>query len=329
MSDYIISEIRDSDTRSRKKQQELLIQEGIDRDGHLDYSVGLFDDDYNIVATGSCYRNTLRCMAVSSNHQGEGLMNEVVSHLTEKEMERGYRDLFLYTKVKSAKFFNDLGFYEIARVEDHLVFMENKRDGFQSYLCNLEKEYVEGDSIAAIVMNANPFTLGHRYLVEKAARENDVVHLFVVSEDISEVPFSIRYDLVKKGVADLDNVYVHESGDYIISSATFPSYFLKEEGLVAKTHARLDIEIFKRIARTLNITRRYVGTEPLSVTTNLYNEVMKKELNTEDLECVVVPRKENESGVISASKVRELIKESNFAELKKYVPATTYDYYAK
>ena len=37
-------------------------------------------------------------------------------------------------------------------------------------------------------MNCNPFTLGHKYIVEKAARENDNVIIFVVEEDKSSFP---------------------------------------------------------------------------------------------------------------------------------------------
>lgn len=108
----------------------LLEKEGIERDKNLDYSIGLFDDNYDLVATGSCFANTLRCMAVSSEHQGEGLMNQIISHLIEFQYSRGNTSLFLYTKCNTARFFGDLGFYEIARVEGKVVFMENRRTGF-------------------------------------------------------------------------------------------------------------------------------------------------------------------------------------------------------
>lgn len=54
-------------------------------------------------------------------------------------MARGNLHLFLYTKVNSARFFGDLGFYEIARVDGTLVFMENRKNGFPGYLKALEK----------------------------------------------------------------------------------------------------------------------------------------------------------------------------------------------
>lgn len=106
-----------------------------------------------------------------------------------------------------------------------------RRDGFGSYLRELEKTKTGGRS-AALVMNANPFTLGHQYLVETAAAACDTLHLFVVSEDASLVPFAVRKKLVAEGVKHLPNVILHDSGPYIISNATFPSYFLKDEAAV-------------------------------------------------------------------------------------------------
>ena len=225
MSDYIITQIRQADKYGNHLVDELLAAEGIRRDANLDYTCGMYDDEMNLIATGSCFGNTLRCMAVSHTHQGEGLMNSIVSHLIEVQFSRENTHLFLYTKCDSARFFGDLGFYEIARINGQIVFMENKRTGFSSYLNSLEKQKESAPRIAALVMNANPFTLGHQYLVEKAASENDILHLFIVSEDASLVPFSVRKKLVMEGTAHLKNIRYHDSGPYIISNATFPSYF--------------------------------------------------------------------------------------------------------
>ena len=115
MSEYAISQIYPSDRRANTQINKLLLAEGIRRDANLDYTCGMYDDEMNIIATGSCFGNTLRCMAVSSAHQGEGLMNQIVTHLISVQFERGNTHLFLYTKCNSAKFFGDLGFYEIAQ----------------------------------------------------------------------------------------------------------------------------------------------------------------------------------------------------------------------
>ena len=329
MSDYnyTISKIYPSDKRANRQIDALLEAEGIRRDGNLDYTCGMYDEDMNLIATGSCFGNTLRCMAVSSAHQGEGLMNQIVTHLLDVQYQRGNLHIFLYTKCDSAKFFGDLGFYEIVRIDGQIVFMENRRTGFQDYLDQLAKEKEEGKKSAALVMNANPFTLGHQYLAEKAAAENDILHLFIVSEDASLVPFPVRKKLVMEGTAHLKNIRYHDSGPYIISSATFPSYFQKDQEAVIESHALLDLTVFTRIAQAMNITRRYVGEEPNSLVTGIYNEIMRKKLPEKGIECVIVPRLRSEGKAISASTVRQAIKAGNWEALKELVPKTTLDYF--
>lgn len=320
-----LTAISPRDTRAQKQADALLEREGIRRDSNLDYTCGLFDEDWNLIATGSCFGNTIRCLAVDRNHQGEGLLNRIVTHLMEVQAERGNTHLFLYTKPRSAKFFGDLGFYEIVRLDD-LVFMENRRRGFSDYRAALEKTRQEGTS-AAIVMNANPFTLGHLHLVERAAAENDTVHLFVLSEEAGPIPFAVRKRLVEAGTAYLPNMICHDSGPYIISSATFPSYFLKDEDTVIRTHAALDLEVFGRIAPCLGITRRYVGEEKASHVTALYNEAMVRRLPELGIECRVVPRLEVEGKPVSASTVRQAIHDGRLEDIRPLVPETTWSWF--
>ena len=132
-----LTEIPGSDRRGRLQVDALLEREGIRRDGNLDYTCGIFDDDWELIATGSCFGSTIRCLAVSGSHRGEGLLNQIVSHLVEVQLARGSTHLFLYTKPDSAQYLSDLGFYEIARVPGSLVFMENRRGGFERYCAAL------------------------------------------------------------------------------------------------------------------------------------------------------------------------------------------------
>ena len=328
MSNYNIAKIYPNDRFANAQIEKLLQEEGIRRDPNLDYTCGMYDEDMNIIATGSLFGNTLRCMAVSHLHQGEGLMNEIVTHLIEIQFERGNTHLFLYTKCDTAKFFGDLGFSEIARVSDQLVFMENRRTGFSDYLKKLQNSCPENaQNIAALVMNANPFTNGHLYLVEKAAAENDILHLFIVSEDASLVPYSVRKRLIMEATSHLPNICYHDSGPYIISNATFPSYFQKDESSVITGHALLDLTIFKSIAQTLHINRRYVGEEPTSQVTGIYNQIMAKELPKSDIECIIVPRLEHDGTAISASTVRQAIHDGKIESIKPLVPEATYQFF--
>lgn len=329
---YEESRIYPTDKRGQRQLAALLEKEGIRKDGSLEYTLGLFDEDGELAATGSYYKNTLRCLAVDSAHQGEGLLNRVVSRLMELRADEGVLHLFLYTKCDKVHFFRDLGFAEIARVEGLAVFLENRRDGFVRYLEGLAAETAKrapapGAVQGAIVMNANPFTLGHRWLVEEAARRCDLLHLFVVAEDASLVPFAVRKRLVEEGTADLPNVMVHETGSYMISSATFPSYFIKDQADVIQAQARLDLQVFRRIAEAVGITVRFVGDEPFSVVTAAYNRVMAEELPKAGLQCVILPRKEEGGRPISASAVRQHIHDGDLEAIRSLVPESTYRFF--
>lgn len=341
MSDttYAISSVSPGDHYIQAEVDALLEREGIHRDQHLDYTAAMLDEDYHVIATGSLFGNTLRCMAVSSDHQGESLMNAIVSHLVEVQYSRGNYHLFLYTKCDSARFFGNLGFYEITRVpEENIVFMENKRTGFQDYLAALQRETQQAEihgqaalnqsgRVGAIVMNANPFTLGHRYLVEQARAACGVLHLFMVSEDVSLVPFSVRKKLMMEGTKDIPGIVYHEAGSYIISSATFPAYFQKGDNAVIRSQAGIDANIFTEIAAALGITDRFVGDEPTSVVTGIYNEILSTALPEAGVACHIIPRKEADGKAISASTVRSCIHDGRLEDIRGLVPETTYRYF--
>ncbi|MBQ7536089.1 MAG: [Stomatobaculum sp.] len=320
--DYTVCGVGPRETWAMEEVDALLQEEGIRRDNNLDYTCVIYDDDLHVIATGSCFRNTLRCFATSREYQGEGLLARVVTHLMEYQAARGFLHLFLYTKPDSAFFFQDLGFHEIARVPDRVVFMENRRSGFLSFLTDLSRTRREGSS-AAVVMNANPFTLGHQYLAEQAAASCDTLHLFIVSEDLSLVPFSVRRRLAEEGTAHLKNVILHDCGPYIISSATFPSYFLKDDTAVIEGQARLDIAVFRKIAEACGITARWAGEEPSSQVTGLYNRIMAEELPKAGIKFREIPRRESGGVPVSASKVRLLLRDGNFEALKPLLPAST------
>ena len=325
MDEYFAVPIFPTNKRARAQMDALLEREGIERDRNLTYSAAIYDDDGQMIATGSLFENTLRCLAVDGAHRGEGLMAVIVAHLVQAQLERGNTHLFLYTKIDSARFFAPLGFTEIVRVDGRLVFMENRRDGFARYLKSLAP-YAGERPGAALVMNANPFTLGHAALAERAARENERVVLFVLSEDRSLVPYKDRLAMVKAACAKYDNVSVVSSGSYMISSATFPSYFLKDADIVTRTHAELDATLFTRIAAALNLTRRYVGEEPFSHTTSLYNEALAEVLPKAGIELAVIPRAQAQGEAISASHVRQLIHDGQIEAIRPLVPETTYAY---
>ena len=202
------------------------------------------------------------------------------------------------------------------------------------YIKTLEP-YRKGDSSSnngSIVMNCNPFTLGHRYLIEYAASRVDYLYIFVVEENKSFFPFEDRFKLVQQGTADIHNVVVLPSGNFIISAVTFPGYFYKDDLKETKIDCSNDLNVFAQyIAPALNIKVRFAGEEPLDPVTRQYNEGMNEILPRYGMQFREIPRKQDDEGVgvISASRVRKLMKEGDWDGLKKLVPQTTFDYLVK
>lgn len=291
----------------------------------LNDSTALIWDNDVLIAAGSRYGNLLKCIAVDETRQGEGLTATLITALKKDAFSQGIRHLFLYTKPQNKVIFSDLFFYSVAQTENVLL-MEDKKDGINKFL----EEFPTDNSLGktgCIVMNCNPFTLGHRYLIETAAKECDKIYVFVVSENKSKFSAEDRMEMVKRGTAHIPNVKVLPTGPYLISSATFPTYFLKDRENISQIKCLLDIEIFIRYyAPKFNITARYVGTEPLSPMTDQYNTELKRILPAHGIEIKEIPRLEISNVSVSASKVRSLIESGNVQEVKSLVPDTTYDF---
>lgn len=206
---------------------------------------------------------------------------------------------------------------------------ETKNSQLAMYQRELRKFYDENLSVGAIVMNCNPFTLGHRYLIEQACQQCAHLIVFVVEEDKSVFPFKDRFQLVKEGTNDLKNVTVMPSGQFILSSLTFSEYFNKSQLQDRAVDPSMDISLFaKEIAPCLHITKRFVGTEPNDTVTNQYNIEMKKVLPKYGIELVEIDRvlQKNGENVISASSVRKYIQKRDLGAIHEIVPGSTYQY---
>jgi [citrate (pro-3S)-lyase] ligase len=303
-----------------------LRHEGLRLDPHLEYSCGIFADGA-LIASGSCYGSTIRCLAVSDRYRGLGLLNQIVGHLLEWQQGRGRLHVFVCTKPETADLLARLGFSEIARTAQGVVFLENRADGFARYLQALSAQRQPVPRVGAVVLHANPFTLGHQFLVEQACAENDWVHLFLLSETEGPIPFPVRKELVRQGTAHLRNLTLHDGGPYIISRDTFPSYFLADDIQVAAAHCQLDLTLFLRIAHALGIQCRYVGQEPNSAVTALYNRTMQTLLPAAGIRCRVLERRCWQGSPISASAVRRALGEGRPEDIRPWVPETTYRYF--
>lgn len=178
----------------------------------------------------------------------------------------------------------------------------------------------------AIVMNCNPFTLGHKYLIEYASQKVDLLYIFVVEENKSFFSFEDRFNMVKMGVNELKNVVVVPSGKFMISTITFPEYFMKEYVREKEFDVSIDLDIFCRnIAPEFNITIRFAGEEPLDAVTANYNKNMKLLLPTYGIKFCEIPRlKDLEGNVVNATFIRKMLISKDYNSIKKYVPETTY-----
>lgn len=280
-----------------------------------------------LVGCGFLKGSMLQGIAIEPAYQGEGLSAGLLTRLISKAAEHGIYHVTLITKPEMAEHFQSLGFSQVAKAEPYATFLEFGRPTIDVYLQQLADVARDKPAQrACLVMNCNPFTKGHQYLVEQASRENEWVFLLVVEEDRSEFPFSVRMELVQQGVKELHNVSVLRGGEYVISMATFPSYFTKQEQRLP-AQATLDAEVFgQRIAPALGLRRRYVGTEPFSLVTAQYNQVLQERLPKYGIEVREVERTQIDGEVISASRVRQGLRDGDWELVQKLVPEHTWNF---
>lgn len=162
-------------------------------------------------------------------------------------------------------------------------------------------------------MNANPFTNGHRFLIQQAAAQCDWLHLFLVKEDTSRFPYEDRLDLVLKGTKRYSTFNRASRFGIHHFRATFPCYFIKEQSVINHCYTEIDLKIFRQyLAPALGVTHRFVGTEPYCSVTSQYNNDMRYWLETPTLpappiELVEIERLCFQEMPISASWVRKLL----------------------
>ncbi|WP_312951932.1 [citrate (pro-3S)-lyase] ligase [Superficieibacter sp.] len=277
-----------------------------------------------LVGCAGLAANVIKCVAVEEQLRGVNLSARLLAEVENVALARGHFHLFLCTRPCNEARFQQSGFWPVARSGNNAVLMENTPQGIERYCRSLHRHRHEGARTGAIVMNANPFTLGHRHLVEQAARQCDWLHLFVVREDASFFPFRARLNMVRAGVAHLPNVTVHEGSQYIISRATFPAYFLKESGRVQQAWSEIDVLIFRDfIAPALGVTHRFVGSEPFCDVTRQYNQTLHA-LLTPRIAVIELPRIKVSGHPVSASEVRRLLKTEQFSRIREIVPESTF-----
>ena len=340
--EHNIQELPLSSPFFRNKAERFLGENGLRLEA-LDVYCVIESEEGQILAGAGIRQDIIKCIAVAEEARSEGLVAPLVSHLISLAASRGISELKLFTKPGNQAIFESLGFHVLASAPK-AILMENGR-GLERYCAYLRSMRKEG-RCGVVVMNANPFTLGHRYLLQQAAAQVDTLFVIPVKEEGQCFPYVERNSMIKRAAENYflcsspknqfsavddkptaennqfsaaGDIIVLEGSAYQISAATFPTYFLKDLSDAAETHIRLDLDLFQRhIAPALNAEVRFVGTEPYDALTNHYNTIMK-----EVLPCVVeVPRLHG----ISASSVRKAISEGHYSEAAALCPETTHPY---
>ncbi len=300
----------------------LLNEYSLDYEYDIDYSILVYDDTL-LVATASLANNVMKCFLVIKEYSGKQITNLMFSHLVNVLNQKNIFHYFVFTQPDNQKIFSSLNMKKLVETMN-TVLLEGGEDIYR-VLGNLKKEYkISDNKKASVIINANPMTLGHLYLIETAANENKEVIVFVVSEDLSSFPFVDRFEIIKEATSHLKNVVVLPTLSYLVSKITFPKYFLREDQLITDEQTLVDVLVYKEYyTKIFNINRRYLGEEPFSYNTDKYNKVLKDHLGGH---IKIIKRKEVDESIVSASLIRKLIKENNIEEIKKYVPSATYNY---
>lgn len=337
--------------RQRQRIEAFLKRNGL-RFDDMHYYAAITDDDGEMIAGGGLKGNVIKCVAVDDAHKGEAIANTLISHLIAHANEEGHSNVMLFTKPKNRQLFESLSFRLLAEAPE-AVLMETGIGGIYNTVEALKKIKEEGEVCkennqeckkeektnlnittpqplttttplrGVVVMNCNPFTLGHRYLIEQAAKQVERLFVMVVREDCSLFAYAERKAMVEQGVAHLENVTVIDGSEYAISQATFPTYFLKRLDDAADTQMLLDLDLFRRhIAPALGATVRFVGTEPTDQLTRRYNELMHEVLT----DVREISRLEKDGNAVSASRVRKAMEQGDMSTIRQLVPPTTLPY---
>ncbi len=300
----------------------MLHKNNLDYEYDVDYSIFVYDDE-KIIATASIANNVMKCFLVLPEYQHMNITNIMFSHLVNELHKKNIEHYFVFTTPDNEKVFTSLNMKKIVKTMN-TVLLEGG-EYINDVLQRLKKEYnVSNHKKSAVIINANPMTLGHLYLIETAAKQSKELLVFVVSEDLSSFPFQDRFEIIKEATAHLDNVTVIPTLSYLVSKLTFPKYFLREDQLITDEQTLVDVLVYKQYyTKIFKIHHRFLGEEPFSYNTDKYNQVLKTYLGNH---IIIIKRKEVHGNIVSASLVRKLIKANKIDKIKEYVPLATYNY---
>ncbi len=309
----LVREIPISNAFFRHRVESFLLANSL-RLEKVDAYYAILDEDENILAGAGISGDVIKCVAVGEESRSGGLMIPLISHIV--SVSEG-RNLKVFTKPQYRAVFESLGFSQISAAPK-AILLEYGR-GLVEYCAYLSSQR-RGEGGCVIVMNANPLTLGHVDLVHKAAERYGQVYVIPVREDVSLFSYEERLEMMRS-VLSSERVQVLDGSSYQISSATFPTYFLKDLSEASETQMLLDIDLFARyIAPSLGVRVRVAGSEPFDSLTAEYNSLLASNLPLYGLEFAELPRFCIGGRPVSASAVRAALDAGSFGEASKMVP---------
>ena len=186
----------------------------------------------------------------------------------------------------------------------------------------------EGQTVGSIGMHGNPFTLGHRYLIETASKQVDKLFCLLIEDELGIFSYAERFAMAVEGTRDLPNVRIVAGGPFQATRNVFQEYFVKVEPTDMRESATADTLIYAEIiARRLGITYRFLGDEKHNPKMQFLNELMIELLPPYGIHVVELPRAQAGGRSISASLARDAAAAGDRETLLQNIPESTLPFF--
>ena len=186
----------------------------------------------------------------------------------------------------------------------------------------------EGERIGTVGMHGNPFTLGHRYLIETASKQVDKLFVLLIEDELGIFSYAERFAMAVEGTRDLPNVRIVSGGPFQATRNVFREYFVKVQPTDMRESATADALIYTEIiGPRLGISCRFFGDERHNPKMQFFNDLMLDLLPKYGIDAIEIPRAKTHGQSISASAARKAAAEGDRETLLQHIPETTVKYF--
>lgn len=228
-------------------------------DMDVDFTVAI-EKDERIIATGSRKGQFLQCLCVDPAAGDVALLAPVLTELAREAGREGRDHLLLYSPAENVPGFTRLGYHLLAATRE-VALLENLANGVGRFVAPFGKLRADG-AVAAVVIDGDPFTNRDRSLVETAADNCGLLHVFVSARESARFSDADRLRMARACTADLANVVVRPGGVYLHSPSAYPSYCIRDRSRVPMVNRELALTLFiERFAKPLGIALYFIDPE--------------------------------------------------------------------